>query len=72
MHEPPAATILARADSVNLIAAISTLGISRTLWSSVTVPTTTAIFLLKVTVMFGDILPVFDVSEGSRHRYGGS
>ena len=41
-HLPPALTILARAVSVKRRAATVSFGTSRTLWSSVTVPTTTA------------------------------
>jgi len=46
-HFPPALTILALAVSVNLRAATVILGTSRSLMSSVTVPTTTAILSLK-------------------------
>jgi hypothetical protein len=46
-HFPPALTILALAVSVNFKAATVSLGTSRTLMSSVTVPTTTAILSLK-------------------------
>ena len=42
-QEPPALTILARAVSVKRRAAISSLGSSKSLMSSVTVPTTTAV-----------------------------
>lgn len=45
-HFPPALTILALAVSVNLRAATVILGTSRSLISSVTVPTTTAILSL--------------------------
>ena len=44
---PPALVILARAVSVKRSAATVSLGVSRTLWSSVTVPTMTAILSLK-------------------------
>ena len=47
MHFPPALTILALAVSVNLKAAIVIFGTSRSLTSSVTEATTTAIFSLK-------------------------
>jgi hypothetical protein len=46
-HFPPALTILALAVSVNLRAATVILGTSRSLISSVTVPTTTAILSLQ-------------------------
>lgn len=46
-HFPPALTILALAVSVNLRAATVSLGTSRSLVSSVTVPTTTAILSLN-------------------------
>ena len=47
MQEPPALVILARALSVKRRAATSSLGRSRTLESSVTVPTTTAVLELN-------------------------
>jgi hypothetical protein len=46
-HFPPALTILALAVSVNLRAATVSLGTSRSLMSSVTVPTITAILSLQ-------------------------
>ena len=49
-HFPPALTILALAVSVNLRAATVSLGTSRSLISSVTVPTTTAMRSLPIFV----------------------
>ena len=45
-QDPPAFTILARADSVKRRAATDNFGIVSSLWSSVTVPTTTAVLSL--------------------------
>ena len=51
MQDPPALVILARAVSVKRRAATSSLGTSKVLMSSVTVPTTTQVRDLKISVL---------------------